>query len=91
MKRKRLLLAIAALIAAAGLWFARSGSHPNDPASEKLAADPATFTSTSDNSKSGEMTNAAPRLAPPDQTRKFREFTPEQRVEFARKGHGPGG
>ena len=39
----------------------------------------------------GEMDNSPARLAPPDPTRRFREFTPEQRVEFARKGHGPGG
>jgi hypothetical protein len=39
----------------------------------------------------GEMDHSPTRLAPPDPTRRFREFTPEQRVEFARKGHGPGG
>jgi hypothetical protein len=30
-------------------------------------------------------------LRPPDPNRRFSDFTPEQRVEFARKGHGPGG
>jgi len=30
-------------------------------------------------------------LSPPDPIRRFVDFTPEQRVEFARKGHGPGG
>ena len=28
---------------------------------------------------------------PPEPNRRFADFTPEQRVEFARKGHGPGG
>ena len=28
---------------------------------------------------------------PPVPNRRFTDFTPEQRVEFARKGHGPGG
>jgi hypothetical protein len=28
---------------------------------------------------------------PPEPNRRFIDFTPEQRVEFARKGHGPGG
>jgi len=30
-------------------------------------------------------------LLPPELNRRFKDFTPEQRVEFARKGHGPGG
>ena len=28
---------------------------------------------------------------PPDPSRSFRDHTPEQRVDFARKGRGPGG
>ena len=39
----------------------------------------------------GQMLNPPRPLAPPDPSRRFRDFTPEQRVEFARKGHGPGG
>ncbi len=31
------------------------------------------------------------RLRPPDPNRVFEDFTPEQRVQFARQGHGPGG
>jgi hypothetical protein len=30
-------------------------------------------------------------LRPPDPSRRFTDFTPEERVQFARKGHGPGG
>jgi hypothetical protein len=30
-------------------------------------------------------------LRPPVPNRRFTDFTPEERVEFARKGHGPGG
>ena len=91
MKRKHLFLALAALLAAAGLWLARSGSSPNHSATQTSAADPASSQSPSANPNPNQITNPAPRHAPPDQTRKFREFTPEQRVEFARKGHGPGG
>lgn len=28
---------------------------------------------------------------PPDPSRSFRDHTPEQRIDFARKGRGPGG
>ena len=30
-------------------------------------------------------------LRPPEPNRRFTDFTPEQRVQFARQGHGPGG
>jgi hypothetical protein len=30
-------------------------------------------------------------LRPPDPSRRFTDFTPERRVQFARQGHGPGG
>src|SRR6185369_11129778 len=30
-------------------------------------------------------------LQPPIPNRRFTDFTPEQRVQFARQGHGPGG
>lgn len=90
MKRKHLFLAIAALLAAGGLWLARTTWRSEHSASLKPAAASA-FPSRSDNSNSDQATNSAPRHAPPDPARTFREFTPEQRVEFARKGHGPGG
>lgn len=35
--------------------------------------------------------NPGQMLRPPEPNRRFTDFTPEQRVEFARKGHGPGG
>src|SRR5438270_10361950 len=41
--------------------------------------------------KPGQMLNSPARLAPPDPNRRFTDFTPEQRVQFAREGHGPGG
>jgi hypothetical protein len=41
--------------------------------------------------KPGQLLNLPARLAPPDPTRRFTDFTPEQRVQFARQGHGPGG
>lgn len=42
-----------------------------------------------ENSKSGP--NSPPHLAPPVPNRRFTDFTPEERVKFARQGHGPGG
>jgi hypothetical protein len=82
MKAKHLSLAIAALLAAGGLWLARSAWR----------------THTLSKSSTGvgfEAPDGAPKLGqtprPPDPTQRFRDFTPEQRVEFARKGHGPGG
>ena len=93
MKRKHLLLAVvalAALLVAAQLWLARSSSGSDDSGSPISTAD-AGFNNPSENANSDQGTNAVPRHAPPDPTRRFRDFTPEQRVEFARKGHGPGG
>jgi hypothetical protein len=91
MKRKHLFLALAALLAAGGFWLARSSWRSDHSASQKSPADATAFQSPSDHPNSSQMTNPARRHAPPDPTRKFREFTPEQRVEFAREGHGPGG
>jgi hypothetical protein len=84
MKRKRLFLAIVALLAAGGLWFARSARRSDHFMSDKSGTGLSAKTA-HDPSKPGQMPQ------PPDQTRRFRDFTPEQRVEFARKGHGPGG
>ncbi len=39
----------------------------------------------------GPRRQASRRLAPPEPNRRFTDFTPEQRVQFARQGHGPGG
>ncbi len=105
MKAKHLSLPIAALLTAGGLWFARSAwrTHafqkssmgvssktsrgtdfdPNSAAS--LPAAPQSSPGPNNRPKPGQM------LRPPDPYRRFTDFTPEQRVEFARKGHGPGG
>jgi hypothetical protein len=109
MKRKHLSLAIAALLAAGGLWFAISawrsdhsafdkrsagiafkmghGTNfdPNSAASLPKASQMGPATGTNDQPKPGQM------LRPPVPNRRFTDFTPEQRVQFARKGHGPGG
>lgn len=93
MKRKRLFLAIAVLLAAAGLWLARSAWRRGHSAFHTSNTN-AEFRIPSDRLQSGQMlnsTNPGRTLAPPNPSRRFREFTPEQRVEFARKGHGPGG
>jgi hypothetical protein len=90
MKRKYLFLGLAALLAAGGLWFGRKTWRSDQlPISESSTA---VESETLGHSLETGQTNGAPaRLAPPDQARRFMEFTPEQRVEFARKGHGPGG
>lgn len=82
MKAKHLFVAIAVLLAAGGLWLARSTWRNQASSKENLEVGSKT---SSGPPKPGEM------LRPPDPTRRFRDFTPEQRVEFARKGHGPGG
>jgi hypothetical protein len=89
MKRKHLFLTIVVLLAAGALWFGRSTRRTSSvfhnssmDIHAKMPDEP---------SKPGEMLDSHARLAPPDQSRRFRDFTPEQRVEFARKGHGPGG
>lgn len=89
MKRKHLFLGIAALLLAGGLWFARSGRGSDHFAAEKPGN--AYFQTLDGQSAPEQLTNARPRHAPPNPTRRFRDFTPEQRVQQARKGHGPGG
>jgi len=82
MKSKHLSLAIAVLLAAAGSWFAWSAwrTHALHKSSMGVA-----FKTPHGRPSPGQM------LRPPDPSRRFMDFTPEQRVEFARKGHGPGG
>jgi len=82
MKAKHLFLAIAALLAAGGLWFASAAwrTHASHESSMGVG-----FKRPHGQPKPGQM----PR--PPEPNRRFTDFTPEQRVEFARKGHGPGG
>ncbi|HTI70824.1 MAG TPA: hypothetical protein VMF06_12720 [Candidatus Limnocylindria bacterium] len=91
MKNKRLSLAIALLLAAGGLWLTRSAWRT--PAVQESSTE-AGIETPAGQPKAGQMPpspNPGQMLRPPDQARKFMEFTPEQRVEFARKGHGPGG
>ena len=82
MKRKHLFLAIAALLAAGGLWFARSAWRTHTVHRSSMGVG---FEAPHDGPKSGQV------LRPPDPSRLFTDFTPEERVEFARKGRGPGG
>jgi hypothetical protein len=81
-KAKRLSLALVALLVAGGLWLSRTAWTP--AASNKSNTDVGAQTPDV-KPEPGHM------LRPPDPAKKFIDFTPEQRVEFARKGHGPGG
>jgi hypothetical protein len=87
MKQKLLIAGVAVLLIAGGLWLAQPGGSSDDSSDDErsLAASGAASTNLPARQRSGPGPNEA------DQTRKFRDFTPEQRVEFARKGLGPGG
>jgi hypothetical protein len=115
MKAKRLSLALAALLAAGGLWLARSAWRPR--ASDKSSTVAASKTSREQSStrngqthanegdatgmsqsRQAQPSNGRPEPdqmlnppAPPVPNRRFTDFTPEERVKFARQGHGPGG
>jgi len=113
MKAKHLSLAIAALAAAGGLWFAWSACRthafhkstmgagfktpgapnfdPKSAASLPKASQTDPALGPNNRPKPGQVLNSPARLAPPIPNRRFTDFTPEQRVQFARQGHGPGG
>jgi len=82
MKAKHLSLAIAALLAGGGLWLAQSAWRTHALHKSSMGVG---FKTPHGPPKPGQM------LRPPDPSRRFTDFTPEQRVQFARKGHGPGG
>jgi hypothetical protein len=75
MKAKQLSLAIAALLAAGGLWFARSAWRTHAFYQSSIGV---SVKMPHGQPKPGQM------LRPPDPTRKFWELTPEQRVQRAR-------
>ena len=102
MKAKHLFL-VAALLAAGGVWFlafhksstgvgfkrppgqARAPSSILDDSRRVSGPEAGPENSNPSSPKPGHM------LRPPNPNRHFTDFTPEQRVEFAKKGHGPGG
>lgn len=112
MNAKRLSLAMAALVAAGGLWLAVSArrsqalqnpnmsvgvttpqglnSDPNNAASLPTASQTGPTPGPNGGPESGQL-NPPAQLAPPVPNRRFTDYTPEQRVQFARQGHGPGG
>lgn len=82
MKRKYLFLAIAALLVAGALWFGRSAwrTSASDPSSMGVKVQ----MPRDRDDQAGPKVNHT--LRPPDHNRRFRELTPEQRVDLARKG-----
>jgi hypothetical protein len=93
MKSKQLFLAIALLLVAAGLWYGRTALQTDEPAESSLSARPANqetngrdvpVTSTNGHANQHKM-------MPPDELRKFRDLSPEQRVRRARNPNGVGG
>jgi len=87
-KAAYLALAMAALVAAGGLWFGRTAWRPT-PSGKATMADG--VQASGGQPTSGATSNPPALLEPPDPARIFADFTPEERVEFARRGHGPGG
>lgn len=107
MKRKYLFMGLAALLASGGLWLSlalwsepASDKTPVGAASETPGeipgdwnggASPSRTLQTASTAGPGNHTNHGRNHRPPDPSRKFRDFTPEERVKFLRRGHGPGG
>ena len=105
MKRKHLFLLMALLLAAGALWFARSTGRTRaiDQASTDVRFNtphhsnsaPSSSVSLARDSRTDPSlgSNNFPRRVhrPPVPNKRFTDFTPEERVEFARKGRGPGG
>jgi hypothetical protein len=92
MKAKHMILAAAAaaFAIAGGLWLARSNSRINASGTSSMAVEAEVGGPSKDARSHGEP-KGGHTLRPPDHLGRFRDFTPEKRVEFARKGSGPGG
>lgn len=75
-------MAIAAVIGAGGLWFFRPGAQTDQAAAGESAPE---------RSEAEAATNVLREARPPKPFQRFTDFTPEERVDFARRGHGPGG
>ena len=109
MKGKHLLLGVAVVLAAGGVWFGwsawRTGAvnesrtgvvvetpqgHESDMGGLEMQRGEESRVAAGSNRQNGQL---QPRqmLRPPEPNRRFADFTPEQRVQFARQGHGPGG
>lgn len=96
MNRNHLFLAMAALLAAGGLWFAGSAWRTHGIHKSSMGVDFKTPRGQKPTMGAGYETPHDPPkpgriLRPPEPNRRFTDFTPEQRVRFARQGHGPGG
>src|SRR5678816_430239 len=102
MKSKLLVLAVAGLLAGGGLWLARSAWRSDKFAlvggtneTVSTVASAPVLRSASHQASTGVGSNMPPdhpksghTIRPPDQNRRFMDFTPEQRVQQARQGHG---
>ncbi len=90
MKKQYILLGTVAVLIAGGLWLSRpagripAGAEPDvDVGREEPTGAPPEVPPG--------RSQPDPMLRPPEPNRRFSDFTPEQRVGFARQGHGPGG
>ena len=92
MKRTHVLLAVVAILAV--LWWMRSTPPAEPPngteigAAEPVAVEPRGPVATAPTAGAPPH---EPVLRPPNPSQRFIDFTPEKRVEFARRGYGPGG
>ncbi|HYE31486.1 MAG TPA: hypothetical protein VEH27_08665 [Methylomirabilota bacterium] len=91
MKPKLLLFALAAVLIAAGLWLSRDTLRDKETLRGTSASVDVNVAAGTTAGTTNPTATQRPALQPPNPNRRFIEFTPEQRVEFSRKGHGPGG
>ncbi len=82
MKAKHRFLAIVVLLAIGGSWFGWTTLRKQESSKSSVGV--------------GVETPPGPptpgqTLRPPDPNRRFREMSPEERVQFARRPHGVGG
>lgn len=94
MKSKQLLLVIGLFLVAGGLWYGRTALQTRDSEDSGPGAGATNHDVSGRDVRAGN-TNGQPTpdngLRPPDELRKFRDLSPEQRVRRAKNPNGVGG